>query len=161
MKNSNCLFYRQFPSPVGSLKLIASQKGLVTILWENENFLADAVLDNADNPVLNKTSTQLTHYFKQQLKTFDLPLDIQGTEFQQKVWACLPKIPYGKTLSYLDVAMKIAQPNAVRAVGTAIGKNPLPIIIPCHRVIASNGKLAGFAGGLSIKKFLLHHENEH
>ncbi|MCE1189130.1 MAG: methylated-DNA--[protein]-cysteine S-methyltransferase [Ignavibacteria bacterium] len=103
---------------------------------------------------------QLLEYFAGTRKTFDIPLDMEGTPFQKKVWKQLTRIPYGKTVSYKDVAVKIKQPEAVRAVGMANGANPVPIIVPCHRVINANGKLGGYSGGLDIKIQLLDMEKK-
>lgn len=145
------------PSPVGPLQLIASQQGLAAILWEKSKSLAKfsekKVTDNS--PVLIETIKQLRAYFSGKLKQFDLPLDLQGTPFQKQVWQALLTVPYGKTAAYQEIAKQVGRPLAVRAVGTAIGKNPISIVVPCHRIIAKNGKLAGFAGGLSIKAALL------
>jgi methylated-DNA-[protein]-cysteine S-methyltransferase len=135
-------------SKIGPLYLVASDKGLMGIFWtrqtapmaEKQNF--QAVID------------EVTEYLDGKRKKFDLPLDVVGTEFQKRVWKELLKIPYGKTVSYQSIANKIGT-NGVRAVGSAIGKNPLCIVIPCHRVIASNGGLGGYSGGLTIKKALL------
>ena len=105
--------------------------------------------------ILAETARQLDAYFKKRLKAFDLPLAPRGTAFQLGVWDTLQKIPYGETWSYADLARRIGRPDAVRAVGAANGRNPLPIVIPCHRVIGSNGQLVGFGGGLPIKRWLL------
>ena len=105
--------------------------------------------------MLAACAAQLTAYFVGKLRHFDLPLAPRGTPFQMSVWAALAKIPYGELRSYRDIARSIGNPAAVRAVGAANGRNPLPIVVPCHRVIASNGALTGFAGGLAAKKFLL------
>ncbi len=111
-----------------------------------------------DTPILSETQRQLQNYFKGKLTQFDLPLAVHGTKFQQKVWQALQTIAYGKTASYADIARQIQSPKAVRAVGAANGKNSLAIIVPCHRVIGSNGSLTGYAGGLDRKKALLHLE---
>jgi methylated-DNA-[protein]-cysteine S-methyltransferase len=110
--------------------------------------------------ILAETARQLDAYFSQRLREFDLPLAPRGTKFQLDVWNTLQKIPYGKTWSYADLAKRIGRPDAVRAVGAANGRNPLPIIIPCHRVIGSNGQLVGFGGGLPIKRWLLELEQD-
>jgi methylated-DNA-[protein]-cysteine S-methyltransferase len=146
------------PSPVGALKLVASDTGLAAILWENDR--ADrvplgAMVEDADHPVLVETSRQLTDYFDGTLKTFSVPLDFRGTEFQRRVWAALLTISFGQTRSYAQIAEQIGRPTAFRAVGAANGKNPISIIAPCHRVIGSNGSLTGFAGGLEGKRLLL------
>jgi methylated-DNA-[protein]-cysteine S-methyltransferase len=105
--------------------------------------------------ILRQTVRQLEEYFAGKRREFDLPLDVQGTEFQKSVWNQLSKIPYGKTCSCRDIAKRVKNDRAVRAVGTASGRNPLSIIVPCHRVIGADGKLAGYAGGLDIKSKLL------
>lgn len=150
--------YKKMKSPVGELTLIASKKGLAAILWENDDpsrVRATADLKDIKSPILVKTQTQLKEYFDGLRTSFSIPLDPLGTEFQIKVWKELKKIKFGETISYLELAKRIGNPNASRAVGGANGKNPLSIIVPCHRVIGSNGKLTGFAGGLNGKLKLL------
>ena len=110
---------------------------------------------NDRNPLLLEAARQLRAYFAGALREFLLPLDIEGTEFQKRVWGQVAAIPYGETRSYLQIAVAIGSPRAVRAVGAANGANPVPIVIPCHRVIGSNGKLTGYGGGLPIKEKLL------
>ena len=150
--------YTTLKSPVGELKLVARTKGLSAILWENDDpkriHLGDMVEDK-HYPVLRETSRQLQDYFNGSLTQFAVPLDFVGTEFQKKVWAALLTIPFGKTRSYAEIAKQVGSPKAVRAVGAANGKNPISIIVPCHRVIGSNGKLTGFVGGLEAKACLL------
>jgi methylated-DNA-[protein]-cysteine S-methyltransferase len=150
-------------SPVGRLTLVASELGLVAILWENDNPrrvpLAD-VVESDSHPVLLETERQLQEYFAGRRREFALPLDFRGTEFQRRVWSALLTIPYGQTRSYAQIAQQIGCPAAVRAVGAANGRNPLSIIAPCHRVVGSNGKLTGFAGGLEAKAQLLALERE-
>lgn len=152
--------YKTMSSPVGELTLIANDKALLAILWENDdpdriNYLSDAVEDK-NHAVLVKAEQQLTDYFAGKLTKFTVSLDfIKGTAFQKKVWQALLTIPFGETRSYGEIAKQIGHPKAVRAVGAANGKNPLSIIAPCHRVIGSNGKLTGFAGGLPAKILLL------
>ncbi len=152
------LSYMYLASPVGQLKLVANAQALVAVLWENENpkrvRLAE-LLEEAQHPVLLETARQLNEYFAGQRRQFDLPLDFEGTDFQQKVWQALLSIPFGETRSYKQIAEQIGNPNAVRAVGAANGKNPISIIAPCHRVIGASGKLVGFAGGLENKDILL------
>ena len=108
-----------------------------------------------------KVLSQLRKYLEGKLKKFDCPLDMEGTAFQKKVWAALQKIPYGKTRSYADIARTISHPKAFRAVGNANGSNPIPIIVPCHRVIESNGGLGGYGSGIGLKKRLLEFEKSH
>ncbi|SER91991.1 methylated-DNA--[protein]-cysteine S-methyltransferase [Sphingobium sp. YR768] len=150
-----------FPSPVGALTLVASDKGLVAILWEEDD--PDRVRlslreESHDHPVLAQTAQQLTAYFAGTLQDFTVPLDVRGTDFQQKVWAALCTIPFGETRSYGDMARAIGHPTASRAVGAANGRNPISIIAPCHRVVGTNGALTGFAGGVEVKRWLLDFE---
>lgn len=151
-------YSRMIDSPVGALKLVASDAGLAAILWENENprrVRLGPVVEKPDHPVLLETERQLREYFAGRRKAFDVRLDFAGTPFQKKVWAALLTIAYGETRSYAEIARQVGSPSAVRAVGAANGKNPISIITPCHRVIGSNGKLTGFAGGLGTKAHLL------
>ena len=152
------LFFMEIDSPVGVLKLVANDISLIAVLWENETpnrvRLAELV-ENKQHPILLETKKQLSEYFEGQRKIFDLPLNFEGTEFQQKVWQALLTIPFGETRSYKDIAEQIGNVKAVRAVGAANGKNPISIIAPCHRVVGANGKLVGFAGGLENKDVLL------
>lgn len=113
-----------------------------------------------ETALIKKTYTQIEEYFKGERQTFDIKLSVQGTVFQKKVWEELQKIPYGKTATYKDIAKNIGNKNASRAVGMANNKNPIAIIIPCHRVIGSNGNLTGYAGGINIKKYLLDLEKQ-
>lgn len=110
---------------------------------------------NDANPLLAAATAQFREYFAGQRRRFDLPLDPQGTDFQRKVWKALEAIPYGETRNYREVAEAVGTPRAVRAVGAANGRNPLPIVVPCHRVIGADGKLVGYAGGLPVKRILL------
>lgn len=157
------LYFKEIKSPVGILKLVAHEQALVAALWENEKLnrvkLAELKEDNL-HAILQKTEQQLFEYFAGQRKVFDLNLDFNGTEFQNSVWKSLLAIPFGETRTYKEVAEDIGNIKAVRAVGTAIGKNPISIIVPCHRVIGINGKLVGFAGGLENKGILLNLESK-
>ncbi len=151
-------FFKEMASPVGVLKLVASDKGIVAILWENDKpnrVRLKYCVEKRDNPLLEEAEGQLNAYFAGKLEQFSLPLDIAGTEFQNKVWNALLTIPFGQTRSYQQIAQQIGHPKAMRAVGAANGKNPISIVVPCHRVIGANGKLTGFAGGLTTKKYLL------
>jgi methylated-DNA-[protein]-cysteine S-methyltransferase len=155
------LFYKEMDSPVGKLKLIASTNALVAVLWERERpdrCKLGHLISDRQQPVLIEAERQLGEYFSGRRTEFDLPLEPRGSEFQQRVWRVLRKIPFGATRSYLDLAMELGSAKAVRAVGAANGKNPLSIIIPCHRVIGANGSLTGFAGGLAVKAKLLDFE---
>lgn len=149
---------RSLPSPVGTLTLVAGETGLAAILWENDDpsrVRTAALKEDPDHPVLSETAKQLASYFAGELKTFDLPLAASGTPFQSRVWDALLTIPYGETRSYGAIARQIGHPTAYRAVGAANGKNPLSIVVPCHRAIGANGTLTGFAGGIAIKRRLL------
>ncbi|OTG63114.1 glycosyltransferase [Acinetobacter sp. ANC 3903] len=152
------LAFMEMASPVGTLKLVAHETALVAVLWENENpkrvRLAE-LIEQVNHPILLETQKQLNEYFAGKRQQFDLPLDFEGTEFQQKVWQALLTIPFGETRSYRDIAEQVGNVKAVRAVGAANGKNPISIIAPCHRVVGANGKLVGFAGGLDNKDILL------
>ncbi len=151
-------YYKKMASPVGELTLVANDRGLNAILWENddpERVKLGTLSEDRNHAVLVETERQLQDYFAGRLKQFNLALDFNGTEFQKKVWAALLTIPFGETRSYADIASQIGNPKAVRAVGAANGKNPISIVAPCHRVIGSNGKLTGFAGGLAAKDHLL------
>lgn len=146
------------------MHIAVSSKGLCYILWPNKSF---EVLENwvkkhfplgslvYEQEKLAVYAGQIEEYLKGRRKTFDIPLDLRGTDFQIAVWQALLKIPYGSTKSYSEVAKEINRPKAVRAVGSAIGANPVPIVVPCHRVIGKDGSLTGFAGGLNIKQQLL------
>ena len=152
------LFYKEIKSPVGKLKLVASSRALVAVLWERERpnrVKLDEMSLDPQHPILIETERQLAEYFAGKRTEFDLPLEPNGTEFQKKVWRTLREIPFGKTKRYLDLARAIGSPDASRAVGAANGKNPLSIVVPCHRVVGANGALTGFAGGLETKAALL------
>jgi methylated-DNA-[protein]-cysteine S-methyltransferase len=152
------LFYKTMESPVGKLKLVASDKGLVAVLWQNDRpsrvRLAEMVEDD-QHPVLLKAERELGEYFAGKRTEFSVPLDMRGTPFQKNVWEALLAIPFGETRSYGQLAKQLGNPNATRAVGAANGRNPLSIIVPCHRVIGSSGSLTGFGGGLETKAQLL------
>jgi len=155
--------FKVIPSPVGKLKLIASDKGLVAILWENDNpkrVRVGVLIENPDHPILLETERQLQEYFGGRRKSFSLKLDLKGTKFQNDVWQALLGIPFGETRSYGQLARQLGNPRATRAVGAANGRNPISIVVPCHRVIGSSGKLTGFAGGLETKAHLLELERD-
>jgi methylated-DNA-[protein]-cysteine S-methyltransferase len=146
------------PSPIGRLKLVASDKGLAAILWDNDRPLPIHLADLVENPVhatLLYAEKELNQYFSGKRKVFSVGLDMRGTHFQKQVWEALLAIPFGETRSYGQIANQLGNPKATRAVGAANGQNPIPIIVPCHRVIGANGKLTGFGGGLEIKDQLL------
>ena len=159
---NSILMHKIVQSPVGKLNLVASSKGLVAILWENDDpgrvGIGKMVLDEK-NSFLCQAERQLLEYFSKKRTSFDLPLDLKGTDFQLNVWRALLTIPYGETRSYGQIAIQVKSPKAYRAVGAANGRNPISIIAPCHRVIGASGKLTGFAGGLKIKRQLLELES--
>ena len=149
-------FYTQVESPVGPLLLVGDEAGLRQILFVNGRHRAKPDPEWMEDPKpFKETIAQLKAYFAGEREDFDLTLAPEGTEFQQKVWKRLCEIPFGETVSYGEIARKIGNPQASRAVGLANGSNPIPIVIPCHRVIGSNGKLTGYGGGLPIKEKLL------
>lgn len=152
------LSYKFVDSPIGQLKLVASDKGLVAILWENENprrvRLAE-LTEEPRHPILLHTEKELREYFDGRRDAFTVPLDMRGTNFQKQVWEALLGIPFGQTRTYGQLANQLGNPKATRAVGAANGRNPLAILVPCHRVIGFSGKLTGFAGGLDAKAHLL------
>ena len=156
------LYETTMTSPVGPLRIIASDRGLRAVLWPDDDLsrtiVDEPTAEGADHPIVMRTVAELAEYFAGTRTEFDLPLDVTGTEFQTACWHALMEIPYGSTVSYGEQAGMIGRPNAVRAVGAANGRNPVSIVIPCHRVIAATGALTGFAGGLATKQWLLDHE---
>jgi len=151
-------------SPVGDLCLVASDTALLAVLWPEERegrvrFASDP--SDGDTAILGATAGQLGEYFAGTRCAFELPLDLRGTEFQQQVWLALADIPFGETSTYGKQAAAIGRPSAVRAVGSANGRNPLSIVLPCHRIVGADGKLTGFAGGIDTKRWLLDHEAAH
>ncbi|HEY3837870.1 MAG TPA: methylated-DNA--[protein]-cysteine S-methyltransferase [Bryobacteraceae bacterium] len=146
-------FYSLLPHPTGVLSLIATDEGLEQIHFDTT--VPEGAERRDDHPVLAEAARQLNAYFVRDLHDFDLPLAMKGTPFQLRVWRALQEIPYGQTRSYAQQARVVGAPDAVRAVGAANGRNPIPIVVPCHRVIGSNGKLTGFGGGLPLKRWLL------
>ena len=152
------LSYKDIESPVGKLRLVASANALVAVLWERERLdrlKLEAMKFAPQQPILIETERQLSEYFVGRRTAFDLPLEPSGSEFQKKVWRALTEIPFGQKRTYLDLANAVGSPKAYRAVGAANGKNPISIIVPCHRVVGANGALTGFAGGLEAKAKLL------
>lgn len=153
------VYYTLIPSPLGQLLLTATPRGLSGLWLLGEKHCPVLAPEWQENPaVFTNVTTQLLEYFSGTRQTFDLPLDVSGTAFQQEAWAALQQIPYGTTLTYQQQATSMGRPAAVRAVGTANGRNPLSIIVPCHRVIGANGSLTGYGGGLPAKQWLLGHE---
>ncbi len=158
--------FTRFPSPVGELLLAASDTALTGIFFpmrhgpapeEQPGWLEDVGRGPAGE-LLDRARRQLTEYFARTRIAFDLPLDPPGTTFERRVWDLLRTIPYGATTSYGELARRLGDPRATRAVGAANGKNPIPIIVPCHRVVGARGELTGFGGGLDRKRWLLEHE---
>jgi methylated-DNA-[protein]-cysteine S-methyltransferase len=151
-------FYSEMKSPIGKLKLVADDSKLLAIMFENSKGhttrFADATRA-ADHPILRAAEKELAEYFAGQRTNFSVPLGTEGTDFQQRVWAKMRKIPFGSSCSYGELARAIGRPTAARAVGAASGRNPLGIMVPCHRVIGTSGELTGFGGGLDVKAQLL------
>lgn len=165
------VFSQSIPTEQGVVTVTASNIGVTRIAFsEPEGCLKDSVKGSAKdsakdsgkegvpNGITEEACSQLSAYFAKTRHEFDLPIEVKGTEFQTSVWKALQSIPYGQTVSYLDIAKHIGNPKAVRAVGLANGKNPIAIVVPCHRVIGSNKTLTGYAGGLARKQFLLNLE---
>jgi methylated-DNA-[protein]-cysteine S-methyltransferase len=152
-------------SPVGPLYAYSNSEAVCALLWdesEDNKFSRDAqFVDAGSHPILARLEQQLKEYFSGTRLEFDLPLEPVGSKFQLAVWNALRKIPFGETRSYSEQAFMIGNPKAVRAVGAANGKNPISIVVPCHRVIGKNGDLTGFGGGIAVKQFLLDHERHH
>lgn len=145
---------RKIKTKIGPLYLVASERALHGVYWR-EVKLPMAKASDAATKMLDRAETQIAEYLAGERKVFDIPMQVEGTEFQKRVWARLAAIPYGETRSYKDIATELKDPKACRAVGTANGRNPISLIVPCHRVIATGGKLGGYAGGLDIKQVLL------
>ena len=164
------LYYTTLNTPIQSLFIVSSEKGLIKIIFYNKS--KSTPIPNLQKEyvesslIANQTKNQialeqLSEYFKGIRKKFSVPLDIQGTSFQKLIWRTITQIPYGQTCSYGEIAKRIGKPKAARAVGMANHNNPIPIIIPCHRIIGSDGSLTGYAAGMSIKEKLLDFEKNH
>ena len=162
MHNKPMLHSTTHPTPVGTLTLVASDRGLRAVVWPKSLRKGTGVNGrphrNPDHPILKTTARQLDEYFSGERSTFDIPLDLEGTRFQVAAWRSLAQIPFGSTTTYGRQAAGLGIPTAARAVGAANGANPVCIVLPCHRVIGSNGSLTGFGGGLPVKQWLLDHE---
>lgn len=156
------MIYQQLNTPLGKLTLVADDAALKEIFWSGEDIqpVAGVMPHQGNNALLDQASSELIDYFNGDLTAFTVPLAPEGTAFQQAAWQALCRIPYGETRSYAEQAHAINKPKAVRAIGAANGRNPIPVIIPCHRVIGSDGSLTGYAGGLAIKTYLLELERE-
>ncbi|ELV8624346.1 methylated-DNA--[protein]-cysteine S-methyltransferase [Vibrio cidicii] len=153
-------YYTIAPSPLGEMTLQANDEGILGIWFTTQTTLPDDLgQENANHSVLSLALTQLDEYFSGKRTQFDLPIAAKGTAFQMQVWQALTTIPYGETWSYQELANAVGNPKAVRAVGLANGKNPVSIVVPCHRVIGKNGKLTGYAGGIERKRWLLEKES--
>ena len=156
------LNYTIIASPIGKILLTATPRGLSGLWMMGEKHCPLIQSDwEEDSDAFTAAKLQLTEYFYGTRRNFDLPLEAAGTIFQQEAWAALQQIPYGQTRTYQQQAAVIGRPAAVRAVGTANGRNPISIIVPCHRVIGANGSLTGYGGGLNAKQWLLAHEAKH
>lgn len=145
-----------YASPLGVLQLQEEDEKLTAVLFMNDSSIKET--ETTSSAVLHETIQQLNEYFSGRRKTFDLPLNPSGTGFQQKVWLQLLQIPFAETITYLHMAKRLGNVKSIRAAASANGKNPLAIIIPCHRVVGADGKLTGYAGGLHRKQWLLEHE---
>jgi methylated-DNA-[protein]-cysteine S-methyltransferase len=153
-------YYDMMQSPIGELMLVTDGKALTGLYMNNQKHVARRAKAVRDEAMLKRPRALLQAYFAGELRAFDLPLAAEGTPFQQRVWRALCDIPYGETISYGELARRIGQPKAARAVGLANGQNPISIVVPCHRVIGANGSLTGYGGGLERKRWLLAHESK-
>ncbi len=152
-------FASNYQSPLGEILLLATDAGLKGVYFAGQRYFPPADSNWLwDDAVFSGARDALDGYFNRSGGTFSLPLDLQGTVFQKRIWQALGEIPSGETRTYADIARRVGAPTAVRAVGTAIGRNPVSIVVPCHRVVGSNGNLTGYAGGLDRKAWLLSHE---
>lgn len=152
-------YFKKIDSPLGYITLQANDRGLLGAWFETQTTMpSDLGTETKEHPILQSAEQALFHYFNGQPITQTIPFAVQGTEFQKRVWNALTTIPFGETWSYQDLADAIGNSKAVRAVGLANGKNPISILVPCHRVIGKNGTLTGYAGGVDRKAWLLQHE---
>ncbi len=151
-------------APFGLLTVVASHRGVRYITFAEDahpkSYVGMDVHDDSEHPVVASALMQLREYFAGDRTSFDLPLDLQGTEFQVDAWNALAKIPFGSTVSYAQQAASIGRPKATRAIGSANGRNPVVIVLPCHRVVGADGSLTGFGGGLHVKSWLLDLEKQ-
>jgi AraC family transcriptional regulator of adaptative response/methylated-DNA-[protein]-cysteine methyltransferase len=168
LKPSN-LVYKEVKTPIGVMAFGSSEKGLCLLDFRHRKSFPRILKritklfgdkTHGSSPFIELAETELNQYLQGDLKIFSVPLDIRGSEFQLKVWNALLQVPYGRTASYLDIAQKIGRPEAVRAVANANGQNGIAVIIPCHRVIGSDGSLTGYGGGVAMKKRLLNIESK-
>ena len=156
------MFYKIYNFEIGRILIVENEDYIVKVEFLNDKnqFINKKYGTEKETLLIKKTKKELMEYFDGKRKIFDIPIKLNGTDFQVKVWKELLKLPYGETCSYLDIAKKIGNPNAARAVGMANNKNKIQIIIPCHRVIGSNKKLIGYAGGIKVKEKLLKLEKD-
>ncbi len=155
--------YNLFRSPFGSVVISADETGITGVHMENDRFFLEIPKDwvrDEKSLLLKKAEVQLLEYFQKKRNSFNLPLSQNGTIFQKRVWRVISEIPYGETISYKEIATKIGHPLAVRAVGSAVGKNPICIMVPCHRVLNTGGRIGGYVAGVGVKKSLLELEQE-
>jgi O-6-methylguanine DNA methyltransferase len=152
-------FIWHYETPIGRLGIAEANGAVFHLLFDGNDDLLGC--ERAESQALKTASRQLAEYFDGKRTCFDFPLSLNGTAFQRSAWQALQTIPFGETRSYKDVAIQIGSPKAARAVGMANNRNPIPIVIPCHRVVGSNGSLVGFAGGLGVKQYLLDLERHH
>lgn len=147
-------------TPLGALTVVATDAGLRAILWPDDRRMAvpDDAIEDPTHPQVAAAVHQLEEYFAGERTEFDLALDLEGTDFQMANWRALADIPFGSTATYAEQARRLGRPSAARAVGAATGRNPVSIVLPCHRVVGADGSLTGFAGGLDAKRWLLRHE---
>lgn len=147
-------YYDHYDTPLGKMEITANEDAVLSIHF------VDKVQPVKRNAVTDLARQQMLEYFAGERETFDLPMAPEGTEFQRKVWSALTQVAYGETCSYADIANRINKPKAVRAVGAANGKNPMTIVVPCHRIVGSDGALTGYASGTDKKAWLLNHESQ-
>jgi methylated-DNA-[protein]-cysteine S-methyltransferase len=161
MKRNVMKYQTKIDSPIGTLTLVAEDDALTEVHFPNDAHDDDIdMVDAADHAVLQQAAHELGEYFSGARVDFDVPLGPRGTAFQLAAWSALRTIPFGETVSYGEQAKRLGEPGKARAVGAANGRNPLPIIVPCHRVVGANGHLTGFGGGIETKAWLLDHERE-
>jgi methylated-DNA-[protein]-cysteine S-methyltransferase len=154
---AHCTAQAHLPSPLGPMLIARTQHGVAGLWFEAQKWHPDAIdaPERPQDPLLTQAAAQIADYFAGRRSQFDLPLDLLGTNFQRSVWNALCSIEAGSTQSYADVAKRVGSPQAVRAVGAAVGRNPVSVIVPCHRVLGTDGSLTGYAGGLDRKRALL------
>ena len=155
------LAYDQFETPQGTMLITATDKGLAGVYFKGQKYFPKKRdwQRNARHPMLRQAKRELTEYFAGRRKRFDVALDPQGTVFQRSIWKAIAKVGFGETLTYGELAQRAGHPGSARAAGAATGRNPLSVIVPCHRIMGANGSLTGYAGGLSRKRALLELES--